>query len=396
MAEVKGLSSAEEMPGGRVREASAIKAPREAGRSRGIRLSFLVVVLLPSLLFALYNILAADRYVAGASFVVRSMQSGQGGGDLLENITGSVSSGSTKSDSYIVRRYLESADLVREIDAEFGLQELYGGGRGDIAQRLRAGSSFEDKLSYWQRRVRSTYDHTTGILTLEVQAFSAIDAERVAKAVLDKVRRLVNDLSHSAREASLVYAREELEGAEVALLDAQEKLKAFRAENGFADLAMSAGHDDRLISELNGQIVSERANLEVLAMNVSEPGPNITRIQQRIAALEGQRDQLLIERGGKGGEAGVVSAEAMGIYETLSLGVEIARSRYVATLQGMETARRDAERQQRYLAVFDHPYAADEAQYPRRIIDSLVGALGMLVVWAIGCFLLQMVRDHRK
>lgn len=383
-------------PAGRVRAAPAAKAAGQIPRGRGIRMSFLALVLLPSLIFGLYNILAADRFAAGSSFVVRSMQSGQGGGDLLESITGSVSAGSTKSDSYIVRRYLESADLVREIDSEFGLETLYGGSRGDLLQRLRPEASFEDKLRYWQRRVRSTYDHTTGILTLEVQAFTADEAERVASAVMDKVRRLVNELSHSARESSLAYARAELAEAQAALLAAQEQLTGFRARNGFADPTMSAGHDDQLISELNRQIVTEKANLEVLSKNVSDPGPNIARLEQRIAALEGQRQQLMDERGGSGGEAGVVSADAMGDYESLLLGVEIARSRYVVTLEGMESARRDAERQQRYLAIFDHPYAADEAQYPRRIINSLVAALGLLVVWAIGCFLVQMVRDHRK
>lgn len=383
------------VPAGRVRPAPDAGAGRGAPRSRGLWLSFVLLVLAPALLFAAYSaLLAADRYSSSSSFVVRSMQSGQGGGDLLESITGSVSTGSTKSDSYIIRRYLESADLVRAIDGEFGMDALYGGGRGDIFQRLRHGASFEEKVEYWRRRARSSYDHTTGILTLEIQGFAPEEAEAVAVFVMDRIRSLINELSHAARETSLAYARGELAEAEGAMRGAQAELKAFRAASGLADLTSSAGHDDQLISELNRQIITERANLDVMQMNVSVPGPNITRLEQRIRALESQREQLLEERGGSGGR--VVSAEDMADYESLVLGVEIARTRYVAMLEGMQAARRDAERQQRYLAVFAEPYAADEARYPRRVIDALIAALGLLVAWAIGCFLLQMVRDHRK
>src|SRR5690606_29387732 len=107
-----------------------------------------------------------------------------------------------------------------------------------------------------------------------------------------------NELSHSARETSLAHARAELAGAEVTLREAQQAIKRFRAEHGFADLTLSAGRDDMLISELNRQIIAESANLEVLRIDVRNPGPNITRLEQKIAALEGQRDQLLGDRGG--------------------------------------------------------------------------------------------------
>ena len=381
-------------PAGQIRAAVAGDAP--ARPRRLARLSLVLFVLLPALLFGLYNLFAAERYASGASFVVRSVQAGQGSGDLLDSISGSVSAGSTKSDSYIVRRYLESADLMREIDREFDLQAIYGAPRGDVLQRLRADASFEEKLAYWQRRAHSSYDHTTGILTLEIQAFDPGEAERLAISVMERLRGLVNELSHSARETSLAHARAELAGAEVTLREAQQAIKRFRAEHGFADLTLSAGRDDMLISELNRQIIAESANLEVRRIDVRNPGPNITRLEQKIAALEGQRDQLLGDRGGDHGAARLVSAEEMGEYESLLLDVEIARTRYVSTLDGMESARRDAERQQRYLAVFSEPYATDRAQYPRRIINSAVTFLGLLAIWAIACFLIQMVRDHRK
>lgn len=379
-------------PSGSVRKPAA-KPARNHPRNSVLR-SWALCAALPALLFAGYNIIATDRYAAGASFVVRSAGS-EGDGGLLDTLSGSVSAGSTKSDSYVIRRYIESADLLRAVDEEFGLEKLYGPDRADPVQRLWPWMSFEQRIDYWNRRVISTYDNTSGIVTLEIQAYSADDAQRVASFVMTKIDDLVNRLSHDAREGSFSYAKKEMEAAESRLREAQSALKRFRSENQIADPTASAGRDDQLIYELSQQIVDHQTSLDILMRTAEQPGPNATSLRERITSLKRQRDELREEiRSGQG--ASMVTAEIMNDYETLSLDVEIARQRYTTTLEGLESARREAERQQRYLAVFAEPYAADMAKYPRRIINSLLALLGFSLIWGIGRFAVQMVRDHKQ
>ncbi|PVH27272.1 capsule biosynthesis protein [Pararhodobacter oceanensis] len=359
--------------------------------------SFLLFVILPVSLFAIYSVFATDRYAAGSSFVVRSStsNSGGGGGELLDSLTGSVSSGSTKSDSYIVRRYIESPDLVREIDQAFGMHNLFGRDTIDLFQRLPADATFEDKIDYWNRRALSTYDHTTGILTLEVQAYTADEAKVLADFVMEHIRNFVNDLSRSARMTSYDFALRELEVAEVKLNEAQALLTAFRVENRIADPSMSANRDDMLVFELNRIIMEERANLSVLSERPHQDF-NAEQLRRRIIALEMQRDQLREGISDTQSSGGTITAEIMNDYEELALGVEIAKLRYMAMLESMEGARREADRQQRYLAVFAEPYAAEEAAYPRRIINVLIAFVAITLIWAIASFVIQMVRDHQK
>jgi len=85
-------------------------------------LSFALCVLVPAILGGVYyGKYASDRYAAGAGFVVRGFDGG-GGGDLVSSFTGLTSSGSTTSDSYIIRRYLLSGDLLLLLEEKMPLR----------------------------------------------------------------------------------------------------------------------------------------------------------------------------------------------------------------------------------------------------------------------------------
>ncbi|MFG6080416.1 hypothetical protein ACEUZ9_000973 [Paracoccus litorisediminis] len=383
------------LPSGKVREAPPVCEP-EARRPAGcgIRRLLMACAAIPFLFCTGYNLMATERYAAHASFVVRNTVNNGGSGDLLDGLTGSVSSGSTKSDSYIVRRFIESADLVRLMDAEFDLAKIYGAERADPISALRSDASFEDKVDYWNRRVLSSFDHTTGILTLEIQAYAPEEAKALADAVMSKIDDVVNAISADARNASYEFARKQADAAAVELRAAQSRVKDFRSARGIADPVMSASRDDMLIFELNKQIIEEKAALGAIEDGISRPGANVARITQRIAALEHQRDGIR-QNIASGGSEAMVSAEAMNEYEALTLEVEIARSRYMLMLQGMETARSEAERQQRYLAIFETPYVAEDSAYPRRLINIMIAAIAALMGWGIASFVVQMIRDHR-
>lgn len=395
----KALSS--DGPKGQVRPASDrpdSNWPRDAilpwARARKLVLPALVLV--PSLIYAAYSVVATDRYASSTSFVVRSSGAAQGGGgELLESITGSVSSGSTKSDSYIVRNFILSPDLVRLVDQRFDLTRLYGDPAVDWFQRLAQDATFEEKVDYWQKRVKASYDHTTGIIDLEVQAYDPETAAELTRTLMGHILDLVNNLSATARASTYDIAKDELHAAESFMRDTQGKMLDFRARTGIVDPAISAARDDELVRELNREIVTKKVSVDQLERTIKVPGPNVTQMRDTITSLETQRDSLLKRMADETGVA-MVTAELMNEYEALALDFEIAKTRYARTLEGVENARRDSERHQRYMAVYAEPYAADEAAYPRRILNTLIVFVSSLLLVSIAGFLVGMVRDHRK
>lgn len=385
-----------DMPKGEIRPASDRPRAVLLPWARARKLLLPALVLVPTLIYATYSLVATDRYASSISFVVRSSGAAQGGGgELLDSLTGSVSSGSTKSDSYIVRNFILSPDLVRLVDQQYDLTRLYGDPAIDWFQRLPQEASFEEKVDYWQKRVTASYDHTTGIIDLEVQAYDPAMAAAVTRTMMGHILDLVNNLSATARASTYDIAKEELGAAERFMRDTQGKMLDFRARTGIVDPAISAARDDELVRELNREIVTKKVSVDQLERTIKVPGPNVTQMRDTITSLETQRDALLKRMADETGVA-MVTAELMNEYEALALDFEIAKTRYARTLEGVENARRDSERHQRYMAVYSEPYAADEAAYPRRILNTLIVFVSSLLLVSIAGFLVGMVRDHRK
>ena len=150
-------------------------------RGRLLKASFVLAVLVPTFLAAVYYLfVAADRYAAGAGFSVRGMEASIGG-DLLGSFTGLASNGSTNSDSYIILNFLESRDLVEKIEDRLPFRDIYGSPRADFLTRLEPDQDIEHVVKYWSNRIRTTFDSVSGILTFEVEAFTSGDAEGSAR-----------------------------------------------------------------------------------------------------------------------------------------------------------------------------------------------------------------------
>jgi capsular polysaccharide transport system permease protein len=382
-------------PKGKVRKAPVSEGGKKSAfRPGATARSFLKLVIVPVLFVLAYNICATDRYAATSSFVVRSANSSTDS-SMFESLAGSVSSGSTKSDSYIIRHFIESPDLVRQIDEKFGLEALYGPDRADPIQSLKPWMSFEDKVRYWGKRAFSTYDNTSGILTLEVQAYSAQEAKDLADFVMEQIENLVNELTLSARKSSYDFARKELEAAEQDLRDAHSRLTHFRILNNIIDPEVSSERDNLAIHDLNMEISERKVQLDELLQTVEVEGPNVTSLRRRIAALERQRDIMTKDIGPNGIDV-TSNVEILSQYAEHEFEVEMATNRYQSLLEAEELARQEAKHEQRYLATFTTPYVAERAEYPRRLLNVFLAFVAATLVWAIGRFIIQMIKDHNQ
>lgn len=372
--------------------------PRRIGEVKRRRfrlaLSFILLVIVPSIWGAVYyGKYASDRYVAGAGFVVRGFEGGNPG-DLVSSFTGLTSSGSTTSDSYIIRRYLKSADLLLILEKQFDLQAHYSDAKIDVISRFDANLPFEDFVHYWERRIITTYDSTTGIVTFEVQAFDPETALQLATAVLDEANSLVNELSSQARQDSERFALEEVERAETRLFEAQVALRQFRSTTGTVNPVMSAQLDAELIATLESQLAGLKAQITALEETVAPGAQILLQLQRRASALQ---DQIDTRRAAIGtATSNTISADRLTQFEGLQIEQTFAQQRYASALSSLEQARIDADRQQRYLAVFSRPLPPQDAIYPQRLRNILLIFAASFVLWAIGTLITYAVRDHLR
>ncbi len=395
------------------------EAPRSAGgqtdgaqqsrpgrRRRRWKASFVLLVLLPTVLVGLYYALvAADQYMVETRFAVRSTNPSPGSG-LLSTL-GLGLGGSSAADTYIVLEYIHSREILKRIDKEIGLKRRFRKAERDFYAMLPRDATFEDFVRYWRSMVRVGLDRTSLIVTVRTFAFTPQDAREIAGAILRESERMVNEISARARADAVAYAENEVRAAEERLRKIRKRFLRFRSTTQQIDPAKQAQVQLALIGKLEEQLAELQARLSEARSYLSENAPTTIYLKNRINAMRKQIREERLKLGSKnrgrgkghrsravGGVARTTLSTTLSKYEALLVEREFAEKFYLSTLSGLEQARLLANRQQRYLATFVHPYLPDEALYPKSVRNTAFVFLGLSLLWGLGMLMLQSVRDR--
>ncbi len=165
--------------------------------------SFLLCVVVPSLCYLIYGgFFASDEYVAEARLTVRASQEQKSlsldATSIISKITGG-SSRSTVQDAFIVVNYIKSRALLADLGGRDYLEKIYSRNDADYFSRLEKGADLEELWKYWKGKAKVSLDTMSGIITLQVQAYTPEDATKITQAVVDLSEQLVNNVSKRSR-----------------------------------------------------------------------------------------------------------------------------------------------------------------------------------------------------
>lgn len=364
-------------------------------RRRIIKVSFLLVVALPTLIVVgYYACFASDQYAAETRFAVRSATTVQTP-DLLGLISGGGSS-TTIADAYVVIDFVRSRRILELLAVRFDTKAIFARPDADWWARLDPTLAIEDVIVYWRRMVSVGFDTTSQIMTIQVRAFTRDDALMLTTAILKLSEQLINDLSARARSDAVKIAEHEVERMEERLRAARLALRTFREERQELDPRKKAEARQQMIERLQSELTSARAKLQAQRQQMVEAAPSVVYQVNLIKALEKQIDEERTRiattdaASSSDGTIGGLIAD----YEALTIDREFAEKAYVSALASLERVRLDAARQQRYLATIVPPAMPEDALYPRRILNSLIVLIGLFCVWGLSVLIGLAVRDH--
>lgn len=362
-----------------------------------LKLSFAVGVALPTVLAALfYAFVASEQYATESLFAVRGNSGGSASvdlGGLFSLGTGSLDA--EASDSYIVQEFIHSREMVETLIEEANFVAIYSRDSADAYYRLDPEGTIEDYVDYWRMMSSVEYDTDTGIITLLVRAFRPQDAELLTAKVIEQSEELVNELSLRAREDSLAAARREVEIAEKRFAESRKLLAAYRGEEREIDPTAVATSRQTLVGELEGELARRESELRALLSTMSENSPRVVYVRNQIDALRRQVDAERMRMAeAEDGSAQDVLTERLSRFEELMAEREFAERAYVSALTALEAARIEALKQQRYLAVFVHGRAPEDALYPEGIRWTLVLFGGLILAWGIVSLIAAAIRDR--
>lgn len=354
---------------------------------------FLLIVIVPTLLAAIYYLLiAAPRYVSEAQFIVRAPSGGSQPSSLGVALQG-VGLASTQTDAFAVHEYIRSRDALAELSKHNDVERMLGRRGADVFSsypRPWERRSSEALYSGFKRFVVVGYDSTTGISKLRVEAFSARDANRLAEGLLRGGEQLVNRLNERAARDAVANALRAKEIASAAADESRRKLLAFQTREQFLEPQINARESSALIGSLRASVAQLRAERAQLAQD-APASPQLPMLEGRIAAYE---RQIEAERGSLAGGSTSLASKAS-TYEALVLERELADKEFAMASAVVISAEQDAQKQKLYLDRVVSPSLPDEPAEPKRWLAILTVFATLLGVYGIGWLVWAGVREHR-
>lgn len=362
------------------------------GRLAGINRLFLITVVVPTLLAAIYyGLIASDIYVSESRFMVRSPSKPFQAGALGSLLQGSGLSRNL-DDQHSVHDYILSRDALKELNDEMALDKKFRERHIDFVNRFAAldwDDSFEGLLKYYRRRVSAELDSKSSISVLRVSAFTAEDAKKINERLLAMSERLVNEMSERSRQDIVRFAQNEVKLAEKKAKDAALAVAAFRSDKSVVDPEKQSAFQLQQLGKLQEELIATKTQIAQLR-SISPDNSQIASLLIRQSSLQKEVDAELGRIAGRGGS---LTSKAAG-YMQVALEREFAEKQLATAMSLLETARNEAQRQQLYLDRVVQPNLPDYAIEPRRIRSVLIVLVLGLVAWGILSLIIASVREH--
>lgn len=351
-------------------------------------------VLIPTVLAGIYFFLIATPMFATHSQFIIQQADGQGsaGAGGLGGMFGAGGAGTTQ-DAVTVQSYLTSREAMLRLDADLGFKAHFSNPEIDFFQRLPADATNEDAYALYTKKVKIGFDPTEGIVRMEVIATTPEDSEAFATALLSYAEEQVDNLTQRLREDQMSGARASYEEAEARVQEAQQRVLSLQESRGVLSADLEASTQMQQISTFELQLANERLRLQEIMQN---PSPNSSRVALRegnIERLEGIIAELRVEMTeGADGQASI--ARVSGELVIAQADLETRQVMLSQSLQQLESARIEANRQVRYLSLGVRPIAPDEASYPRALENTFLAFLIFAGIYLMVSLTISVLREQ--
>lgn len=351
--------------------------------------SFLWVVACFAIAVVYFGLIASDRYVSRAQLVIKQA-------DQIKMLPDALSmlglGGSNHEDVLLTQDYLQSPDLLAKLDKELGLKAHYQSHKVDFFSRLSSNVSQEEFIEYYRNHLTLRLDDTSGVLTIEFQAFDPAYGQRVVSLMLKESEGFINRLGHQVALEQLAFVEKEVNRAYQRVQDEKAKVLEFQNTHNLISPESTSTARLGVVSQIEGQLAQQQAQLKQLQSYMRETAPAVISVQARVDALTQQLAQEKARLTGTDKDAmNEVTAQYMDVQTQATLAADL----YKSGLISLEQARVEAYRKLKHLLVVSQPTLAQDAEYPRRIYN--LATIGVLLCLLYGLIVMGLatLREHQ-
>ena len=372
-------------------------------------LSFLICVVLPTLLAAIYFFFIASKQyqtefrfevtqgtpaVPGNSPTSSSGSSSSSSSNMLAALTGGQGSSLASAQNYVVVNYLQSPQAVADLQKRLNVRAIYSRPGIDFLSRFDPSKPNEYLAKYWAKMVTADYDPMTGIATARVKAFTPQDAKLIADTLTAQSQNLVNNIINKPNMDAVASAEQQVAQSRQRVKDVRGRLAAYRSSAGVIDPTQSVvPTNTSLVGSLRPNVIQMQSQLSAMKAQGMGNSPAAGVIAARLAAtrqqLAGVESEVARAPGGKEPLTTVV-----GRYEKVNFDVQFEQNLLDSALQTLAQTRAYALQQKMFIVPFVEPRLPTASLYPERLQSTLLLALAFFGAWLIGALVFKAVQQH--
>jgi len=253
-----------------------------------------------------------------------------------------------------------------------------------VIERFQLKSLYDDKTMDDARK--DLKSHVTaeaaknGLIEISVKDHDPKRASEMANGLIEELYHLTSNLAMTEAAQRRLFFNEQLEDEKKALASAEDDLKNTQEKTGLIQLNGQSEQIIRNVANLRAQIVSREVQMQALRTYATEENPDVSRLQQEIAAL--QKQLTVMENNQRRLQPGDIQVPTG---QVPKVGLEYVRKlrevTYHTTLLNLlareyEAARIDEAKSAPVIQVVDHAVPPQKKSGPHRVL--LTAAAGLL------------------
>lgn len=355
--------------------------------------SILSLALLAIVLSTLYwLILASDRYVSESHIIIqRTDLTGGQSVDFTSILAGN--SGVNRSDQLLLRDYLLSMDMLKKLDANLNLKAHFSNKQHDIVSRMWLKQpTFERFYHYYLSRVHIELDDYAGVLVIKAEAYDPQTAHAIVTMLVSEGERYMNALAHQLAQDQVTFLEQQVAQNNARALQARQVLLSYQDKKGLVSPQAVAESIVSLVAKLEAQRTELETQRSALQSYLVPSHPNIIQINQQIAAV---LNQIAQEQAKLASVSGKTLNRTVEEFQRLEMEAAFTHDVYKTSLVALEKVKVEVTRTIKKVSVLQSPTLPEYPLQPRRLYNTMVFILFILILAGVMHLLLAIVRDHK-
>ena len=337
-----------------------------------VRLPLVVGAIAAAISFALPNVYKASTKL------LPPQQAQSGAAALLSQlggVAGLAGAAGLKNPNDLYIGMLKSRTMADKLNAQFGLQKVYGADTLEETRRILESNS-------------TIAAGKEGLITIDVEDEDKKLAARLANAYVSELVALTKVLAVTEASQRRMFFERQLELAKDNLAKAEMTFKGALDTRG----VISVDADSRAIVEtvgrLRAQVSAKEIQLSSMRAFVTTSNPEFKRAQEELNSLRSELSKLENGRPATGPSGGAAPGNQVGLENIKILrDVKYYQMLYELLAKQYEVARLDEAKDTSLIQVLDPAIEPERKSKPRRAIIVLLSAMLALIAAIIWAFI---------